>query len=164
MNGEHTRLWPARRKMSIIQNFEQLFAVDRLQKIGIGMHIVGGQREIRTCREIYDASVVAACAQLEAGLNAVGLRHHDVQDEQIEAKILVFVQKREQSSTAAEAMHTAETVGVLPFVILNSELCELKGEAVIITQGNLQTGHTYHTSLLVLFPAQRVSIYSIAYF
>ena len=82
------------------------------------MHIVGGQREIRTCREIYDASVVAACAQLEAGLNAVGLRHHDVQDEQIEAKILVFVQKREQSSTAAEAMQAAETVGVLPFVIL----------------------------------------------
>lgn len=127
MNGEHTRLRPARRKMSIIQNFEQLFAVDRLQKIGIGMHIVGGQREIRTCREIYDASVVAACAQLEAGLNAVGLRHHDVQDEQIEAKILVFVQKREQSSTAAEAMQAAETVGMLPFVILNSELCELKG-------------------------------------
>ena len=50
-------------------------------------------------------------AQLEAGLNAVGLRHHDVQDEQIEAKILVFVQKREQSSTAAEAMQAAETVG-----------------------------------------------------
>ena len=91
------------------------------------MHIVGGQREIRTCREIYDASVVAACAQLEAGLNAVGLRHHDVQDEQIEAKILVFVQKREQSSTAAEAMQAAETVGMLPFVFLNSELCELKG-------------------------------------
>ena len=59
--------------------------------------------------------------------NAVGLRHHDVQDEQIEAKILVFVQKREQSSTAAEAMQAAETVGVLPFVFLNSELCELKG-------------------------------------
>ena len=81
MNGEHTRLRPAWRKMGIIQNFEQLFAVDRLQKIGIGMHIVGGQRELRTCREIYDASLVAACAQLEAGLNAVGFRHHDVQDE-----------------------------------------------------------------------------------
>lgn len=76
----------------------------------------------------------------------------------------MFVQKREQSSTAVEAMQAAEAIGVLPFVFLNSELCELKGEAVIITQGNLQTGHTYHTSLLVLFPAQRVSIYSIAYF
>lgn len=33
-------------------------------------------------------------------------------------------------------MQAAEAVGVLPFVFLNSELCELKGEAVIITQGN----------------------------
>ena len=54
----------------------------------------------------------------------------------------MFVQKREQSSTAVEAMQAAEAIGVLPFVFLNSELCELKGEAVIITQGNLQTGHT----------------------
>ena len=49
VDGVDRVLWLARAELRLVEDGEQLGAVNRLEQVGISVHFVGGNREIRAC-------------------------------------------------------------------------------------------------------------------